>query len=32
MDTSKDALLAAADKLWRQWPGRIAWERKLNDG
>jgi hypothetical protein len=22
----------AADRFWQQWPGRIAWERKLNDG
>jgi hypothetical protein len=23
--------LKAADYFWRAWPGRIAWERKLND-
>ena len=29
-DTTKEALLGAADILWRAWPGRIAWERKLD--
>jgi hypothetical protein len=24
--------LKAAEELWRAWPGRIAWERKLSDG
>ena len=29
--TSKQELLAAADTFWRTWPGRIAWERKLEE-
>jgi hypothetical protein len=24
--------LKSAEHYWRAWPGRIAWERKLNDG
>jgi hypothetical protein len=27
-----DMLLDAAERLWRAWPGRIAWERKLEEG
>ncbi len=23
--------LAVAEEYWRQWPGRIAWERKLKE-
>lgn len=26
---TKDELLNAAAHYWRAWPGRIAWERKL---
>lgn len=31
LELSKTLLLAAADTLWRAWPGRIAHERKLAD-
>jgi hypothetical protein len=34
MDTRKvraSVILAAADSYWRAWPGRIAWQRKLDD-
>lgn len=27
---TKEQLLSAADRLWRAWPGRLAWERKRN--
>jgi hypothetical protein len=29
---TKEMALNAAGRLWAAWPGRIAWERKLNDG
>ena len=30
MVTTKEALLVAAARLWNAWPGRAAWERKIN--
>ena len=29
---TKDGLLLSSDAFWRAWPGRIAWERKLEAG
>lgn len=29
MGVTKEDLLGAADFLWSKWPGRAAWERKL---
>jgi hypothetical protein len=31
-DMTNAGVLAICDAYWRAWPGRIAWERKLNDG
>ena len=28
METTKEALLVAAARLWNAWGGRVAWERK----
>lgn len=28
--TTKESLLATAEFLWTRWPGRVAWERKLD--
>jgi hypothetical protein len=28
---TKEGLLHGAETLWRAWPGRIAWERKLEE-
>jgi hypothetical protein len=30
MGVSKEARFEAADRLWRTWPGRVAWERNLD--
>lgn len=27
---TKEGLLYASDQYWRQWPGRILWERKIS--
>jgi hypothetical protein len=29
-EVNKTLMQAAADKFWNAWPGRIAWERKVN--
>lgn len=29
MGVTKEALLAVAEKLWREWPGRFKWEAGL---
>jgi hypothetical protein len=28
---TKDEMIEAANAYWRAWPGRIAWERKLEE-
>jgi hypothetical protein len=28
---TKDGLLSDANAYWRAWPGRIAWERKMEE-
>jgi hypothetical protein len=32
MNATRESLLLMADYLWKHWPGRIAFEKKLADG